>query len=108
VVQISTQLLGIETQFLSASNNIDILGPTEKLVYINKNLNSEVYVSAPAGRNYLEVSQFDSADIKLEFLSYPIEFSAAFSRKHNGIEYNLSILDTYSRFGQNMLSARED
>ena len=103
IIQISQELLNIKTQFLCASNNIKELDPTDKLIYINQKLNSSEYISAPAGRQYIKSEKFLAAHLELNYINYPTDLVKEFGVRHQDCEYNLSILDTYSRFG-NFLS----
>lgn len=99
IIQISQELLNIKTQFLCASNNIQELDPTNRLIYINQRLNSSEYISAPAGRQYIQSEKFQVADLKLSYVNYPTDLIKEFGVRHRDCEYNLSIVDTYSRFG---------
>ena len=102
IMDICTQLLHLSTSFLCSSNHQISQTSTQRLVSHVKKLNGGTYISAPAGRNYIEEELFQQNSIKLQFLEYPQDFLARYSAFPQNSGTNLSIIDTYSRFGKNI------
>lgn len=102
IMDISKHLLDLNTTFVCSSIVQKSESPTRRLVSCIQALEGETYISAPAGRNYLDEELFRQNSIKLEFLEYPQNYLARFSASPESGASNLSIIDTYSRFGKNI------
>jgi hypothetical protein len=63
---------------------------TSRLVEITEILNGDIYLSGPAGRNYLDVSLFEEKGIKVEYqdLIHPI-----YKQQYQGFIPNMSSID---------------
>lgn len=66
------RLLGINhTKFMRSSEINGIEGEkTSRLISILKNVGADHYISGPSARDYIDQVQFDTADIKLEYMTY--------------------------------------
>lgn len=90
--------LGVETEFVKASN-LSVKGSgTDLLVDICKRLDATTYLSGPSGRNYLELDKFEKEGIKVRFQEfkphpYPQQFGKEFIS-------NLSIVDMLFNVGE--------
>ncbi len=66
-----SKALGIDTKFYY-SEDFEVSGnPTEKIIQVVSKLDGDIYVSGPAGINYIDESLF--TDIKLEYMEYKPE-----------------------------------
>jgi hypothetical protein len=64
----TTRYLGITTEFLDSRNFPSSRTKQHRLIDICKQLNADVYVNAPGGRELYDNQDFESNNIKLEFL----------------------------------------
>lgn len=77
---------------IERSENLDLKGNRiEKLIDAVEKLQGNTYVSGPNGRNYLEESFFQNANINLQYFSYD-NFSE-YPQIHGEFSHHLSIID---------------
>ncbi len=64
------EILGIDTEIKWSYEFDTITGKNEKLISICKQLDTDVYLSGPAARNYLDENLFAEEGIKVEWMDY--------------------------------------
>ncbi|MBI9062177.1 MAG: WbqC family protein [Marinilabiliaceae bacterium] len=86
-----TELLDINTKIIY-SKDLNVTGEkSERLVKICQKLNTDIYLSGPAAKNYLNESLFSEKNIKVEWMDY--SDYKAYSQMHPPFEHGVSILD---------------
>ncbi len=86
----------IKTKITFASELGFVSRSTERLVDITEALGGDVYLSGPAGRDYLDVSFFGSRGISVEFqdFKHPI-----YKQQYDGFISNMSAIDALFNVG---------
>ena len=87
----------IETEIIFASELGFRSQSTERLVDITEALGGDVYLSGPAGRNYLEVSLFENRGISVEFQDFK---HPVYKQRYDGFIPNMSAIDALFNVGK--------
>jgi len=96
------RILNINTQIYRSSEFELSTGKTENLLGICKQLNADVYLSGPAAKNYLDVTQFNTNNISVRWLSY--DDLLAYTQMNEPFEPFVSVLDLLFNTGPDALS----
>lgn len=96
------KLLNINTHFYRSSEFELNPGKTEKLLGICKQLDANVYLSGPAAKSYLDVTQFSNNNISTRWLSY--DNLQPYKQKSKPFEPFVSILDLLFNTGPEAMS----
>lgn len=86
----------IKTKITFASELGFVSGSTERLVDITEALGGDVYLSGPAGRDYLDVSFFGSRGISVNFQDFK---HPAYKQRYDGFIPNMSAIDALFNTG---------
>jgi hypothetical protein len=85
------EYLGINTKILNSSD-FELKGDSnERLVYICKQASASIYLSGPAGRNYIDEELFNQEKIKIEWMNY--DGYPEYPQLYPPFDPSLSILD---------------
>ena len=95
-----SKYLNFETQFYFSSEFYMEKGPTESLLSICKELETNTYVTGPFGKTYLDENLFAKNNIELKFFEYP-EYSHYNQLWGEDFISNLSIVDCLFNNGKN-------
>ena len=87
----------IKTKIIFASELGFRSQSTERLVDITEALGGDVYLSGPAGRDYLDVSLFDSRGISVEFQDFK---HPVYKQRYDGFIPNMSAIDALFNVGK--------
>ena len=87
----------IKTKIIFASELSYTSRSTERLVDIVEALGGDVYLSGPAGRNYLDVSLFESRGVGVEFQDFK---HPVYEQRYDGFISNMSAIDTLFNIGE--------
>ncbi|SHN09894.1 WbqC family protein [Polaribacter sp. KT 15] len=88
------------TTTIKFSSDYELKGnATEKLMYLCKDLNAEIYYSGPAAKNYLDESIFNTNNIKVEYLDY--SNYKEYIQLHAPFRHDVTILDLIFNVGKN-------
>jgi WbqC-like protein family len=85
------EVLGIQTQLRTASEFPGDETKTERLLEICLQAGATTYLSGPAAKQYLDVSQFDSAGIAVEWMDYA--GYPEYPQLHGPFEAAVTVLD---------------
>ncbi|MFT6210588.1 MAG: hypothetical protein ACJAYA_000397 [Bacteroidia bacterium] len=89
--------LGIGTRIID-SRELNLVGePSERLVDACKKLDASVYLSGPAGRNYLKCELFEQEEMTVEWMDY--SGYKEYSQLHPPFEHGVSVLDLLFNVG---------
>ena len=80
----------IKTKIIFASEFGFTSGSTERLVDITEALGGDVYLSGPAGCNYLDISPFEDRGISVEFQDFK---HPVYEQRYDGFIPNMSAID---------------
>jgi hypothetical protein len=95
---ISREFLGITTEFLD-SRAFDPQGQKlDRLIDLLKKAGTDLYVSGPAARDYIDPKVFEAAGIQLVYKSYA--GYPEYPQMHPPFEHGVSILDLLFNMGQ--------
>lgn len=92
-------LLGIKTVLTWSSAYCAHGNPSEKLLDICKKANATTYLSGPAAKNYLDLSQFNKENIKVEWMDY--SGYPEYKQMYTPFEHGVTILDLLFNEGPN-------
>lgn len=96
-----TQILGITTELIKASQ-LDVTGQkTVRLVNICKKLGADTYLSGSGAREYLDLSQFEKNNIKVVFQQF---HHPVYKQVYPGFELCMSIVDLLFNYGHKSLA----
>jgi hypothetical protein len=87
----------IKTKIIFASELGFASRSTERLIDITEALGGNVYLSGPAGRNYLDVSLFERRGIDVEFQDFK---HPAYKQHYEGFIPNMSAIDALFNVGE--------
>jgi hypothetical protein len=87
----------IETKLIFSSEFGFTSKSTERLVEIVEALGGDVYLSGPAGRNYLDIIKFENRGIKVEFQDFK---HPLYRQLYNGFIPNMSSIDVLFNIGK--------
>lgn len=87
----------IKTKIIFASELGFTSMSTERLVDITEALGGDVYISGPAGRDYLDVSLFESRGITVEFQDFK---HPVYKQRYDGFIPNMSAIDALFNMGK--------
>ena len=87
----------IKTKIISASELGFTSQSTERLVDITEALGGDVYLSGPAGRDYLDISLFESKGIRVEFQDFK---HPVYKQRYEGFIPNMSAIDALFNTGE--------
>ena len=91
-----SEMLGINTQFVRASD-LSVSGhKTDRLIQICKILGAHKYISGPSARNYIEEDKFIKNKIELEYMDY---YYPEYPQLHGTFDHFVSILDVLFHCG---------
>ena len=96
IINFLKDAFSIKTKIIFASELGFTSRSTERLVDITEALGGDVYLSGPAGRNYLEVSLFENRGISVKFQDFvhPI-----YKQRYDGFIPNMSAIDALFNIG---------
>ncbi len=94
------ELLGIRKELPIASDWDLQDDPTGRLVDICKRMNADTYLSGAGGQNYLDLKQFDSAEIEVVFQAFD---HPVYSQRFGPFEPNMSVVDLLFNCGDESL-----
>ncbi len=98
IVEIN-KILGINT-IIRWSEEFDLIeGKTDKLLGICKECNTDIYLSGPAAKNYLNEGIFTSNNIKIEWMDYSNYIK--YNQLSDPFEHSVTILDLIFNEGRN-------
>jgi hypothetical protein len=83
--------LGIKTKVIDSRQLGASFGRTERLVDICGQLNASVYVSGPAAKGYLDVTQFERVNMRVKWFDY--SGYPEYPQLWGGFEHRVSIFD---------------
>ncbi|MEZ8825278.1 WbqC family protein [Vibrio amylolyticus] len=96
-IKVICEILGITTK-LVWSNELILHGErNERLVNICKQLDSKVYVSAPAAKDYLQIDNFSQNNIEVEWFNY--DGYKEYQQIGSEFCHNVSVLDLIFNMG---------
>lgn len=100
LIKLLLKCYSIETKLLIASDIqiFNIKGGTEITLELSKTLNAETYLSGQFGKNYLDLSKFDSEKIKVIFHSFQ---HPLYSQIKEPFLSGLSSIDLLFNYGEN-------
>jgi len=87
----------IKTKIILASELGFASRSTERLVDITDSLGGDVYLSGPAGHDYLDVSLFESRGINVEFQDFK---HPVYKQRYDGFIPNMSAIDALFNVGK--------
>ncbi len=87
----------IKTKIVLASELGFTSRSTELLADVTDALGGDVYLSGPAGRNYIDVSFFESIDISVEFQDFK---HPVYKQRYDGFIPNMSAIDALFNIGE--------
>jgi hypothetical protein len=87
----------IKTKIIFASELGFTSKSTERLVDITEALGGDVYLSGPAGRDYLDVPLFESRGINVEFQDFK---HPVYKQRYEGFIPNMSAIDALFNIGK--------
>jgi len=91
------KFLNINTK-ISNSKNYELIGNNnEKIVNLCLQSNSNIYVSGPMGKNYLDTKYFTKLGLKIEWFSY--KNYPEYKQRFNEFHHNVSIIDLLFNYG---------
>ncbi|MEL5900652.1 WbqC family protein, partial [Clostridium sporogenes] len=93
-----SQVLQIETQFISSLELHTDAHKDDKLIEICKRLNATHYLSGPAARNYIIPNKFEKANIQLEYIKYEYP---KYKQIYEPFNHFVSVLDLIFNCGPN-------
>jgi len=88
---------GIKTKIIFASELGFTSRSTERLADITEALGGDVYLSGTAGRDYLDVSLFESRGINVEFQDF---IHPVYKQRYDGFIPNMSAIDALFNVGK--------
>ena len=88
---------GIRTRIIFASELGFASGSTERLVDLTEALGGDVYLSGPAGRDYLDISLFESRGIGVKFQEFK---HPVYKQRYDGFISNMSAIDALFNTGK--------
>lgn len=94
------EILGIKTEILWSSDFELAEGKTERLMNICRDLEAGEYISGPAAKDYMDISIFDEAGIKVSWMDY--SNYAEYNQLYPPFEHSVSILDLIFNEGPNI------
>lgn len=92
------KFLEIETNIKWSSDFELVDGQTEKLLGVCKDLESNLYLSGPAAKNYLDEDLFSNEKIEVQWMNY--DNYPEYKQLHGGFEHGVSILDVILNTGK--------
>jgi hypothetical protein len=93
-----SRLLGIEVEFMNATDLHAEGSKENKLMDICRKINADVYLSGPATQNYISAAKFNEADILLVYKSY--DGYPAYSQLWGEYDPYVSIIDLLFNCGE--------
>lgn len=87
----------IRTKMIFASELGFTSRSTERLADITEALGGDAYLSGPAGRNYLDVSLFESKNISVKFQDFK---HPVYKQRYGGFVPNMSAIDALFNMGE--------
>lgn len=97
VINFLKNAFNIETKILFASELGFTSTSTERLADITDALGGDVYLSGPAGRDYLDVSLFERMGISVEFQDFK---HPMYKQEYDGFIPNMSAIDALFNVGE--------
>lgn len=91
LIRIICEFLEIKTIITQSTSYPTVGNPTEKLIAVCKQASAEVYLSGPAGRNYIDVNLFEQEGITIEWMDY--SHYPEYPQLHPPFEHSVSIID---------------
>jgi hypothetical protein len=91
LLEVVCGLLGVDTTITWSTEYAAEGSRTERVVGLCEQVGASLYLSGPAGRNYIDESLFARAGIELEYFDY--EGYPEYSQLHPPFEHNVTILD---------------
>ncbi|MDY6966844.1 MAG: WbqC family protein [Halobacteriota archaeon] len=97
LIKFLMKAFNIKTEIVFSSNLGLASKSTERLVDIVEAISGDVYLSGPAGVNYLDLSLFEDKGIKVEFQDFK---HPVYRQRYNGFETNMSAIDALFNVGE--------
>jgi hypothetical protein len=93
-VRLLCGIMGIKTEYIISSNYKFMGESTERLVNICKHFKADTYLAGQGSRDYLDISLFNKAGIKVEFQEFkcPV-YAQHWAKSSNDFIPNLSAID---------------
>lgn len=103
LIKFILQKFGIRTKLYLSSEIMANIGQggTNVNMSICKELNADVYLSGTFGKNYLDISEFEKANIKIEFQDFK---HPVYRQVYNPFIPNMSSIDLLFNYGKNGLA----
>lgn len=92
-------ILEIPTRLRSSGEFTLVDDRTGRLVKICEEAGAEVYVSGPTARAYLDISMFEKAGVRVEWMDY--SGYPEYRQLHGGFEHAVSVIDLILNEGSN-------
>ena len=94
------QILGISTKISwSMDYDMSVMGNTEKLIHLGKQVGANTYLSGPAAREYMDVKLFEDEGITVEWMDY--NRYPEYNQLYSPFEQKVSIIDLIFNAGEN-------
>lgn len=90
IEQIS-RLLGIDTEFTNSTDYDPVGVKQDKVIDLCVKANANIYLSGPAGKNYINEKEFGKKGIQVEWMKYDY---ASYPQLYGEFKDGLSIIDT--------------
>jgi hypothetical protein len=103
LIKFILQKFGICTKLYISSELLDDVGQGGTNVNLNicKKLNADIYLSGVFGKNYLDISKFEKANIKVEFQDFK---HPVYKQLYDPFIPNMSSIDLLFNYGADSLS----
>lgn len=95
------QYIGINTRFVKSSDYNFEGSNEERVLNICKFFGADIYLSGPAGNNYLNLEKFKKEYIYIEFIKYSYE---KYEQPHGPFDHYVSIIDTIACLGKDTIN----
>jgi hypothetical protein len=97
IIHILKEAFDIKTEIIYASDLGTLSSSSQGLVEILQKLDGDTYISGQGGKNYLNVSLFEDAGIKVDFQEY---VHPVYSQCYEGFIPNMSAIDALFNMGK--------
>jgi hypothetical protein len=96
LIRFFKEAFNVKTKIIFASELGFTSRSTERLVDITEALGGDVYLSGPAGRDYLDVSLFESRGVSVDFQDFK---HPVYKQRYDGFIPNMSAIDALFNVG---------
>jgi hypothetical protein len=95
-----SDMLGIKTNFIIASNLNETGKSTDLIIAICQKLNAKLYLSGRFGKNYLEETKFDQAGVELKYHNF---YHPIYKQVYDPFLPEMSVIDLLMCHGKDSL-----